>query len=338
MRSIKSTLITTFCLMSCLLFAQEPIDLAESILKIGFNEDQILYFGFADGDQIVFDFEVIKGKTLKEIEIVELQNTSSKFMDYEVRKIDNKTISITSTGIYKFRFSNPTLKGRVCRYKIQRIPAPDNEGFNSNVFWKTVYDTTYTIISENYLISKDTVIHEITNQVAKVHSATNVNGNRSSFPFSLPKNTVSWSYYVGVGQRSADVYQEATEELANLAMPLSKLPGFGPLAAVALGFSCFIPTLQKGEDVNYCITDDLNKSLFYQGVAYSCYKHGLVINEFSQMTSPRSGTLFFCLHNDNLGTGVSVSIIINAITITENWGKRPIQKVHISSTKVPYLR
>jgi hypothetical protein len=46
------------------------------------------YYGFAEGDQMIFSFEELK--ELKESEIIEMP-TSSKFMDYKSIKFTNKT-------------------------------------------------------------------------------------------------------------------------------------------------------------------------------------------------------------------------------------------------------
>ena len=122
----------------------KPIDVAENTLKIGRFGEETFFYGFAEGDKMIFSFEEANGKELKEIEIIELPS-SSKFMDYKTSRIQNKTITINRAGIYKFRFANSAVAGRVCRFKIQRIPASDvTKNFNTSVSWKTFYDTTYT--------------------------------------------------------------------------------------------------------------------------------------------------------------------------------------------------
>src|SRR5688572_20833780 len=119
----KKLTCTLLLLSICtLLVAQlSPIAVAENTLKVGRLGEETFYYGFAEGDQMIFSFEEVNGKELKEIEIVELPS-SSKFMDYKSSKIQNKTITINRTGIYKFRFANSAISGRICRFKIQRIP------------------------------------------------------------------------------------------------------------------------------------------------------------------------------------------------------------------------
>jgi hypothetical protein len=318
---------------------QKPIDVAESTFKISPFGEEVFYYGFAEGDQLIFNFEEANGKELKEIEIIELPS-SSKFLDYKSKKIENKTFNISKTGIFKFRFSNSAMTGRVCKFKIQRIPANDaTKNFNTSVYWRTVFDTTYTTVQEKYLIKADTTISNITDQIAKVHSQGNLNGNKTTFNFLLPENTVAWSYYIGVDQAGQQVYQNATTELASKAAPLlAKMPGYGPLAALALGGISYLTQLQSGEDIDFYIVDGNNVNLFLGGQSFSYIKKGKVINDYSKMTSPLKGTWHVCLYNDNAITGVSVSVKITAIIVKEEWGVRPAKKMQVASREEPYLK
>ncbi len=46
----------------------------------------MFYYGFAEGDQLVFNFEEVNGKELKEIEIM-FMPSQSIFMEYKTKKI-----------------------------------------------------------------------------------------------------------------------------------------------------------------------------------------------------------------------------------------------------------
>lgn len=333
-------IILTFGLLTSRLFGQSTIDVAETTLKInGLGGEEIFYYGFAEGDQLIFNFQEINGKELKELEIIELPS-SSKFMDYKTKKIENKIINITRTGIYKFRFTNSAVSGRICKLKIQRIPASnETKNFNTSVYWKTVYDTTYTTELEKYFISADTTILSLTDQVAKVHSQTNANGGKTTFNFNLPTNTVSWSYYIGVEQAGQQAYASAAKQLASKASPLvSQIPGYGPLAALALGSASYLTALQSGEDIDFYIVEGNNVNLFLAGQQFYYVKKGKVINDYARMLTPLSGTYHVCLSNDNAITGVSVAVKITAIVVEELWGKRPLQRMHISSQQIAYLK
>ena len=68
-------------MLTQLCFGQEKVDVAEQTIKIGSKEEEVLYYGFAEGDQIVFNFEEVDEKEVKEVEIIELPE-NSKFKDY----------------------------------------------------------------------------------------------------------------------------------------------------------------------------------------------------------------------------------------------------------------
>jgi hypothetical protein len=320
-------------------FGQEPIDVAETTLKIAALGEEVFYYGFAEGDKMILNFREVKGKELKEFEIIELPS-SSKFMDYKTKKIENKVLTITRTGIYKFRLSNSAITGRICQLKIQRIPASEaTKNFNTSVYWKTTYDTTYTIEQEKYLIRADTSVVNLTDQVAKVHSQGNLNGNKTTVSFTLPPNTVAWSYYIGVDQDGQKAFDAAAKQLSRFAGPIvSKIPGYGPLASLALGGTSYISSIQSGEDIDYFITDELNMGLFMKGQPINSIKKGKVVNDFSRMLNPRRGEYFVCLYNDNMITGVMVTVKITAIAVAEQWGKRDIKRMQVKSAEMPYLK
>jgi hypothetical protein len=333
------TQILIACFLSIQALSAQTIDVAENTLKVGAFGEEVFYYGFAGGDQVIFNFEEANGKELKELEIIELPS-SSKFMDYKTKKIESKNLNIFNTGIYKFRFANSALSGRICKFKIQRIPSsPATKNFNTNVFWRTVFDTTYTTEQERYLVRSDTTISNLTERVEKVHSNGNINGNKSSFNFTIPENTIAWSYYIGVDQSGQQAFDNATKELASKASPLvSAIPGYGPLAAVALGGTSYIAQLQRGEDIDYYIMDNNNARLFENNQQCTYIRKGKVINDFSRITSPLAGSYFICLYNDNAITGVSVTVKITAIQVKQVWDTRPVQKIHVASKQEAYLK
>ena len=337
MKNILPLLI--FLMSGWTLNAQQEIELADNTFKVGGVSEKAFYYGFAAGDKLVFSFEEQRGKPLKEIEILELPG-NSKFMEFKSKKIDKKEILVSQTGIYMFRFSNTALSGRVCKFKVQRIPAnPEVQDFNSTVYWRTVSDTSYQTIEEKYLVRSDTAIHHITDQLATVHSYTNLNGNKTTFNFSLPDHTIAWSYYVGVDQQGKEAFDQAATTLAKKAGPiLARMPGYGPMAALALNGTVFINRLQQGEDIDFYIVEGQNVNLFLAGQEFYYLKKGKVINDFSKMTAPLKGMLHFCLLNDNAIKGVSVTVKITAICVQEVWGTRPKQQMDITHRKVPYLK
>lgn len=320
----------------------QTIDLTESTLKIPSFGEEVLYYGFAEGDQLIFNFEEAKGKELKEVEIVELPG-SSKFMDYKTPRINNKVITVARTGIYMFRFANSSISGRICKFKIQRIPANETtRQFNSHVYWRVQYDTAFTTVSERFLAKSDTIAVNVIEQKTKVSSqmALNGNSNKTTIDFELPPKTISWSFYFGVGQEGAKAFEEAKNKFltatANYAV---EVPGYGIMAAVALhGINLFTkPT--AGDNVKYWfITDGLNAAAFNSNQSFMQYRHGDVITEMSQMKSPLSGKIYVGLMNDNIKDAIEVDFKATAIQVNQIWETRLAKRAHVTSSNVPYLK
>ena len=47
-------------------YGQKPVDVAESSVKVGIKGEEEVYFGFAEGDKLIFSFEETGGKEMKE--------------------------------------------------------------------------------------------------------------------------------------------------------------------------------------------------------------------------------------------------------------------------------
>lgn len=47
------------------------VDVADFKLKVAGSNDEDMYYGFAEGDQIIFNFSVAGNKVLKEVDIFE---------------------------------------------------------------------------------------------------------------------------------------------------------------------------------------------------------------------------------------------------------------------------
>ena len=176
-------------------FGQAIIDVAENTVKVNaLGGEEVFYYGFAEGDEIIFNFEEANRKELKEVEILEYPS-SSKFMDYKTKKIENKRIHVNKTGIYKFRFQNSSLAGRICRIKIQRIPASTaTKNFNTTVYWKTLYDTTYSQVEERYVEKSDTSAIQFFSQTVKVPANSGTAGSHKVvLELPLPQHTIAWA-------------------------------------------------------------------------------------------------------------------------------------------------
>lgn len=330
---------SAFIFLYSVSFCQATIDVAENTIKVAASGEQEFFYGFAKGDKLIFSIEEVNGKDLKEVEILQMPS-SSLFMDYKTKKIERKVLDIRETGVYKFRFTNSNiLSARICKFKIQRIPATlASEKFNPTVYKRKVYDTSYYEVPESYLVKADTVVTQILNQTAKVHSTMNANGNKTIANFILPKNTIAWSYYIGVDQAGQQSYEDATKNFVNNATPFVKsLVGSSPVSALALGFTSYLSQIQAGEDIDYFLVEGQNANLFAAGQRFRFFKRGKVINDFAKMP-PIEGNLSFCFMNDNALTGVSVLVKIVAVQVNGTWATRQVRNMNLSEREELYLR
>ncbi len=334
---------TVLFLSACsLALAQTAIDVAESTLKIGARSEEVFYYRFAEGDQILFRFEEVNGKELKEIEIIAMPGTS-KFMDFKAKKIDEKTISVIQSGVYKFRFSNGAITGRICKFYIKRIPANEkNRIFNTNVYWETKYDTTFTTVDERYLVRSDTAAITVVDQTAKVSStnALNGNSNKTVVDIILPEGTISWSYYIGVGREGRAAYETAKSKALNgAAMMAARFPGYGTMAALALYGANYFSKVQGEDNVKYFFITSRDNVIAFQGEkSFNYYKQGDVINDASQMKLPLRGKIYLGLENDNIMEPIDVLVKVTAITVKQQWGTRQVQKIQVTTSQHPYIK
>jgi hypothetical protein len=340
---MKATiLIAALFLSAFTCLAQTPIDVVENTLKVSAWGEEVFYYGFAEGDQVIFNFNEMKGRDLKEIEIIEWPSTS-KFMEYKTSKIQNKIFSIPRTGTYKFRFKNSSISGRVCKFKIQRVPANQStKNFNTNVYWHTLYDTSIVPTQERFLIKSDTTVQTIVDQFAKVPPKNTINGitNKAIVDFTLPETTVSWSYYIGTGYEGRNEYLNAREKFINTSVAaVAKIPTYGPIGALALDGTNYFTKAPGLENVKYSFIRDLaNVQAFQADRIFYNYKQGDVVNDAAQMKTPANGKIYIGLLNDNPTSPIDVMVKISAVVLNQQWDTRTVNKTIINPRTEPYLK
>jgi hypothetical protein len=336
---MRKVIVIVFCFGVYLLRAQmAPIDVADLTIKIGGLEEKSMMYGFAEGDQIVFNFTEMDNKELKELEIAEYPS-NSKYMDYKVIKVDNKIINVNKKGIYTFRFSNSALGGRICKIKVQRIPAKEElKKFNTDVEIKTFYDTTWTAKTKVVIDRVDTIAEVILDKQGEVvHTSMNEHGAYSRVEVILPKYTSYWTYWIGVGEGSHQSFGRAEEKLV-----ASGLKYFGmanPLAALAAGGISYLAQETAVDNVSYRLKyyQDVNgvnqEVVFYDG-------GDIMKPDFAVMRPPkvpREGYVYFGLYNDNAIDPIQVFIKVMAIKHI------PIEKTihykepNVTSTQKPVM-
>jgi len=317
----------------------QPIDVADLTLKVGASKTEELYYGFAEGDQIIFNFEEVNKKDLKEIEIIELP-TNSKFMDYKTSKIVDKKINVYKKAIYYFRFSNSAITGRICRIKIQRIPKSESLiNFNTEWKWLTQFDTTYINYTQDSLVGYDTLLYKetvkeiistevkedlfLTETKAPISSTgwMDQNVNTKVVRIDLPqnqisdyetKNLIAWAYLISVGDESTDKYT-TTKSIMKDGVSLF----LSPLGAFAIGAIADLVVPTGTDAVFAALTDEYNKNLFLNKLPFNHFttsKSASSTNKFSYPDKCQ-GTFYLCLRNDN--TTFKIYVTINVVAIIE---------------------
>ena len=209
-------------------FGIKPVTIIDTSLVIHKKENSKYFCGLSEGDQLVFSAEETTGKDIDEIDISEYLTTNTFYKENFKSKIINKTFTITKTGIYQFDFFNKTSSDPYnCKFKIQRIPASkETKKFNTSIFYRVKCDTAFVYNTEKQLISSDTVILPVVagKEITIISKSTN-NSNRIYIPVKIPANTISWSYYIGVGDNAENMFkqneekaQERKEELKSVSL------------------------------------------------------------------------------------------------------------------------
>lgn len=319
----------------------EPINVTAQNFKMKMKQE--FYFAFAEGDEIIFNLEVIDGKPLKEVEIIEYPETS-KYSEYKTSKITNKSIKVQRTGIYKF-YIKGSLRKRVCKLTIDRIPASEETiKFNTSVKWETRSDTTFIKMGEiKKVISADTTVVSVLDRLERVHSSTSLsNNNMSSFSINLPKNTIegnqeteliSWAYWIGTEEEGQSAYEiEEKEFLKSSAAEFGYLTG-NPLAGLALGVFAMSYSPASGENVKYeityGITGDPNTYILAKGNSIVSKKR---IVKFTQ------GGFRVSLYNDNYIEAINVNVKVSAIVVKRKIKYEDDMLPIVTSKKYPVVQ
>ncbi|MBL7799849.1 MAG: hypothetical protein JNL95_03910 [Chitinophagales bacterium] len=319
-------------------FAQQVVDVTDQTIKIGGLKEEELYFGFAKGDKVIFNFKEINDKELKEVEIIEYPE-NSKFSDFKTTTIENKTLNISKQGVYIFRFKNSNVAGRICKIQIQRIPlSNETTDFNTSVKWVTRQDTSWNTYTKDIVVGYDTTYEQrtkrelisteqreelITDKTQRVHSQTSGNGNKSDLFFTLPTNqitayetktVISWAYWVGVGEDANLAWKSNAQSISTLTKGIATYIT-SPLGALAIGTVTDLMLPKVGEDVGYSIADQRNKDLFIAGYQYNVWDQGKGVAGYKKFTEQGmcQGTFFVCLYNDNIIQAIDVNVKVIAI-------------------------
>lgn len=355
---MKKTISTLFLLFANILLADNSILVTESTISLDYNETEELYFSFAEGDIIEFDFEMVKGSNLKEIEIYELPN-NRVFSEFKAEKFSKKQIIVRNKNLYKFSFFSSSLTKRVFKIRIYRIPSNEStKNFNTNWKWEIKKDTIYIPYTIDSITGYKTVKYEerirelikteniediLFNKSQRVHSFYNQNKSSTYLRVDLPNtiNTelkeeklIAWAYWIGVGQEAQKSYLENSKSIGKLANGIASTYGT-PLAGLAVGTITELMIPKTGEDVYYSFIPDFeNAEKFVNGQTYLQFDNGKGIAAYGKNTTRTKGTFYIGLYNDNQVQGIDVDVKVVAVKEVKTYEFKIYQKEREEPIKV----
>ena len=323
--------------ISHLSFSQSTV-LKETTLKITGAGEQNIYYGFAAGDKIIVSFDVDKGKELKEFEVIEYPS-NSVYKEFKTSKVANKVIEVNKDGIYRIRLKNGSLSKRYCQLKIERIPGSAGSNWDTEVYWKTIRDTTYYTVNEKYIISTDTIIATVAEEYVRLEKTPSSTSSKV-IQYNMPDSIDNCSYYIGVGNEGDLAYQ-----LANLNIicshidSITKYETYDPLTATNMGHNSYLQPLKGNNSINFfMLKSGADLALYNAGQPFNKSGQGNGTVNSGLLTDKTKGVKYIALRNPHTGDAVDVNIKIQSIRYLNNYGTREVQKFKVKVYQEPYLK
>jgi hypothetical protein len=359
-------------LISGACFAQK-ITVAELQLKLEPSSREELFYGFAEGDRIIFTIDEANSAPVSEVSVIQYPDTY-KYRGQNVKE-DKKEFTVTDKSVYKFVFNNTTKGKRVCNVKIQRIPKnSDTRNFNTAIKWVTVQDTIYNALTKDVVVGYDTLyVQKLRRVIAyqkkyeeivldksqRVGAKTSFGDTRTTVSFSLPVNYVSkdetkrvvaWAYWVGVGEESNEFWRQNRKMIVGAAQGVASYFST-PLGGIAAGAITNLILPVNGEDVEYALVSEASSKLFFQSKPYKPFDSGKGTAGYKRITdiSMLQGSYAVALSNDNYVQAIDVNVKVSAImehikykderftdtTITPRYEKKIVREPQIITSKIP---
>lgn len=293
-----------------------------------------MYYGFAEGDEIIVDLGMENKKGTNQIKVTDYESGSVVFSKNGFQALEGLSIKIPKKAVYQFEFATNHTFDRQCNLTIKRIPATEaTKIFNCNVTWKDINDTAFTTVEEKIKVSSAFIPATIQTPINYyVNSGSNaaLKGGKSriTFPITLPENTVEW-YYTFAATRNSDNVQ-STLSTMNLLGDLAKL--IDNTGALSFG----INAVSKPPGANYCdvyildsknVLNFENKNDGYWGGIREASRENLMSGVVRINTCCQSGRYYIGLRNPDPMYGVNILIEIVAITEKANYETHQIKKI-----------
>ena len=245
--------------------------------------------------------------------------------------------------------------GRVCKIKIQRLPASEaTKEFNTTVNWVIKQDTTWNTFTKDIIIGYDTAYVQTTrkelvkidtlftplfDKQLRVHSETAIGKTQyNSVIVELPKNRylpnvfnayqttelISWSYWLGVGQKSQQDYEKANKNLSSGIKLVGALTGYGALASLAATGVSLFTNSTLGDNVQYKFSGVQNNSEIV-------IDYGNVVSASGRNEKVKQGSFSIQLYNDNFKDGIDVNLKMIAMQVSKTWKDIPFTEQKVTA-------
>lgn len=308
--------ITAFSLTTS---AQDTVTVVEKSLKMPAISPVTEYYGFAEGDKVIYSLYLDKGE-LKDIIISEYPG-NIKFEDHSIEKVDKKIILVSRNGIYKFEYYNSFILPRTVNIKIQRIPKDaKTKSFNTNVKWIDKTDTIYQLQQDSYTLDADTTFEEVVSTTVSLNSSANQdNKNKATLDFILPANTLKWAYWIGTGEEGEKAFENDIKQFREAGIEIRGTDD--PLAGVALGVSTMTHP-NKGNNVHYYfISTNEETQKFARENSFKFFKQGDGVVDFSLMNYANKNPqkYYLGLRNNNPTQSIEVTVKLLAVIVNKKY-------------------
>lgn len=319
------------------LTAQITVNVIDTSFKLPILGEEFLFLGFAEGDQIVFNFTEQSGKDLKEVEIIEYPSTS-RFKENKTSSIQNKIISVPRTGVYQFRFANTVMLQKTCNLKIQRIAASDaTRNFNTTVFWRTAYDTIYRNFQpqpkpESY---KTAVLLQPTSYYLEASAADSK--RQISLPVPIPDFTAEWYYAFATtnNKEKAEALKSSLQLNSTLLKKITETGGisFAPDSLI---------TASGSANCRIYLLDKMNHELFDARSNFRHFKEGTKENIPAGLVKIKTANFpnaYLGIRNPNTEEGIYVVIEAVAVIAPDDTAQMAEQQtINVRARREPYLK
>lgn len=361
---------------ACLLFSGlcfgQKITVAELQVKLDANKTEELMYGFATGDRIIFTIKA-DGSNLGEASVLQYPDVY-KYKGQNISE-DKREFTVTDKGVYVFRLVNNSRGKRTATVTIQRVPKnSDTRNFNTAIKWANVQDTSWVSVTKEVVVGYDSLRVQKNRRVVasenkyeevvldksqRVAAKTSFGDTRTFVELTLPANVVgkdetkkvvAWAYWVGVGEESNEFWKQNRKMIVGAVQGAASYFST-PLGGIAAGAVTNLMLPVNGEDVEYALTNEANKTLFIDRKEFKAIDKGKGVASYQRFTDSKllQGKYYVALANDNLIQPIDINVKVSAIIehikykdekytdydVKPRYEKKIVREPQVTSARIP---